>query len=146
MMNVTTTFMSFLFPFTSAIPVTISKDDSSTPRPLRRHQDTRIPLSGVDSDSPVIPSPPTRKGSWLSRPPPNERRQSCRRVNSRRRDWSDELEESEFHLPFPVASHDHERGGVPMGRMVSFREDVRVRPRIDTLFVEQGLMIDVDSE
>jgi hypothetical protein len=33
-----------------------------------------------------------------------------------------------------------------MGRMVSFREDVRVRPRIDTLFVEQGLMIDVDSE
>lgn len=44
--------------------------------------------------------------------------------------------------------HDHERGGVPgcVSRTVSFREDVRVFPRLDTSFVEQGLMIDVDEE
>jgi hypothetical protein len=50
------------------------------------------------------------KGSWIGKPR-SERRQSCRRVNSRR-DWSGELEESEFHLPFPVAVEEHERGPV----------------------------------
>lgn len=164
MINVTSTFVSFFFPFTNPIQIALPpKDDSlpsstsssvvSSPRISRRQLSTRVPLS-TDTETPAVaPSPPTRKGSWLSRPPRNERRQSCRRVHSsRRRDWSNELEESEFHVtPFPVASHDYERGGTPVVRTVSFREEMRDRVfrrprRIDTMFVEQGLMIDVDSE
>ena len=123
---------------------------SSLPRVLRRRQSTRYTVPSTSPDHPITPSPPTRKGSWISRPPRPERKQSCRRVNYKRRDWSNELEESEYsHLPFPVGIHDHERGGIPgcsVSRSVSFREDVRVLSRLDTSFVEQGLMIDVDEE
>jgi hypothetical protein len=153
MVNVTNTFVSFLFPFTTALPVTLaSKDDSSSssssPRiRIARQLSSRVAWSRSQPEvSAVAPSPPTRKASWLSRPPPNERRQSCRRINSRRRDWSDELQDSEFNLPFQVAPHDRERGGVPVERSVSFLEQVRIKPKIDTNFVENGLMIDVDSE
>jgi hypothetical protein len=88
---------------------------------------------------------PRRKGSWLGRPR-SEQRQSCRRVNSRR-DWSGELEESEYHLPFPVGD-ETQHGSLPVAtrRMVSFRDDVGGGlPRLDTS-LEHGLMIDMTMQ
>lgn len=94
----------------------------------------------------VIRTPPIprRKGSWISKPR-HERTQSCRRISSRR-DWSGELEESEYHLPFPVATEETERGGHGVvQRIVSFQDEKGGLPQLDTSFAGQGLMIDVDS-
>src|ERR1700743_1600374 len=110
MLNATNTVMSFILPFTTAVPVSLSRDTESSHslhRSLsRRHHTnsyTQYNEAGVDVILSIPTSPPTRKPSWVhntTSKPRNERRQSCRRVNSRR-DWSGELEESEYHLPFP---------------------------------------------
>ena len=145
-LHATSTFISHLLPFTPALPVSLSQDIDTL---LPSHS---IPLSpshksyshyheaGVDVDLCTPPDPPRRKGSWVSRSNGTERRQSCRRVNSRR-DWSGELEESDYRLPFPVSIEETERGG---RRMVSFRDEI-VLPRIDTSFIGQGLMIDMEQ-
>lgn len=155
--------MSYLLPFTTAVPVSLSREiDTSSQhsfaRTLSRSTDRgsypQFHEGGVDVvlRTPAgIGPPPRRRGSWINKPR-HERRQSCRRVNSRR-DWSGELEESEFHLPFHIAPEDTERGGwrAPARRMVSFLDEVdedgrgSYLPRLDTSFVGQGLMIDVES-
>jgi hypothetical protein len=61
-------------------------------------------------------------------------------VNSRR-DWSGELEESDYRLPFPIGLEETERGGE---RIVSFRDEI-ILPIIDTSFAGQGLMIDIEQ-
>jgi hypothetical protein len=108
-----------------------------------RESESQIETSKETRDMEIaeIPPIPSRKGSWLNKPR-NERRQSCRRIKSQR-DWSEELEESEFHLPFPITRAETERGGHPLtGKRVNFES---LLPRIDTSFVGQGLMIDVES-
>ena len=155
--------MSFLLPFTTVIPVSLSRDiDASSQRSLARslsrstdsNSYPQFNEGGVDVvlHTPAkLGPPPRRKGSWINKPNP-ERRQSCRRVNSRR-DWSEELEESEYHLPFHVAPEETERGGgrTPARRMVSFLDEVdedgggSYLPRLDASFAGQGLMIDVES-
>ena len=58
------------------------------------------------------------------------------------RDWSGELEESDFRLPFPIAPEDTKRGG--NGRTIRFRDEI-VLPRLDTLLAGQGFMIDMEN-
>jgi len=91
----------------------------------------------------IIPSTPPlirRNQSWLNkRRNSNERRQSCRRVNSRR-DWSGELEEHEYRLPFAIDLEETERGGLKPDE----GDGAMKLPRLDTN-VGQGLMIDLDG-
>lgn len=142
--------MSYLLPFTSAIPVDLSRDidlsssHQSIPRRSRNHNKSysRYHEAGVE----VILRTPQPKGNWINGSRNNpERRQNCRRVNSQR-DWSRELEESEYRLPFPVASEETERGGGSRRRTISFRDEI-VLPRLDNAFTNmgQGLMIDMEE-
>ena len=55
------------------------------------------------------------------------------------RDWSRELEESEYCLPFTVGAEEHERGA-RAGRVVSFRDEVCL-PMLDA-GISQGLGIE----
>jgi hypothetical protein len=144
--------MSYLLPFTAAVPVSLSRQNSRSSslerirRVLSRQTTyTQYNEAGVDI---ILRTPPvgapSRKGSWLGKPR-SERRQSCRRVNSRR-DWSGELEESEYHLPFPAAEDETQQVHRPNGRrMVSFQDDVNGGlPTLDTT-LSQGLMIDMEE-
>jgi hypothetical protein len=141
--------MSFIVPFTSAVPVTFTRevDSSSTHSNIsRRSHDHNGSFYSqyYEAGANLISRATQRKRNWINRPRTTERRQSCRRVTSRR-DWSGELEESEYLLPFPVAVEETERGGGGTRRMVSFRDEL-VLPRIDFTFMGQGLMIDIDVQ
>ena len=144
-LHATNAFISYLFPFTSAVPVSLSRD-IDTPSSSRsissshsRKLYSQYHEAAVDAILLAPPGPPRRKGSWISRSHGTERRQSCRRVNYRR-DWSGELEESDYRLPFPLGVEETERGR----RTVSFRDEI-VLPRIDTSVAGQGLMIDMEQ-
>jgi hypothetical protein len=145
--------MSYILPFTAAVPVSLSRDSTAQSWRIQAQSHERLSYTtynehGVDV---ILRTPPIprRKGSWLNKPR-HERTQSCRRVNSTR-DWSGELEESEYRLPFTVATEDSERGNgvsergnrVIPRRIVSFQDDVEGLPRLDTL--PHGLMVDVEE-
>lgn len=152
MLHATHTFISYLLPFTSAVPVSLTRQNShsSSPERIRRVLSrqtsyTQYNEAGVEV---ILRTPPveapSRKGSWLGRPR-SERRQSCRRITSRR-DWSGELEESEYYLPFPVAEESQQVRRPMERRMVSFQEDVNSGlPRLD-MTLGQGLGIDMAME
>lgn len=140
--------MSYILPFTTAVPVSLSRDSAAQSWRIQaqsgneRLSYTTYHEQGVDV---ILRAPPVprRKGSWVNKSR-HERTQSCRRVNSTR-DWSGELEESEYRLPFTVATEDSERGNrvTSPRRIVSFQDDVEGVPRLDTS--PQGLMIDVEE-
>src|SRR5947207_7925079 len=114
-LHATSTFISSILPFTSVVLASLSKDiDSASSNPKSRsrfHQSCpQYDKAGGDVVLRTPLCPPRRKGSWISRPHSTGRKQSCRRVNFRR-DWSGELEESDYRLPFLVGVEEIERGG-----------------------------------
>lgn len=138
--------MSYLLTFTSAVPVTLSRDVEAHSMSLSPEDRTLHPAykEGVDGII-YTPDRPRRNRSWINRPPRAERRQSCRKVNSRR-DWSGELEESEYSLPFPVAVEETERGSSTKPKVSSRDESCALSlPRVDTSIGGEGLMLDVEG-
>jgi hypothetical protein len=139
--------MSCFLPFMSALPDTLSQEvESGSSQASSRRSDENKSFSqcketGVDII--VRTSVLTRKGSRLVKPR-RERRQNCRRVKSRR-DWSGELEESEYRLPFPISLEEIERGGRPKSKgIATFSDEMKGRfpPTLDMSFV--GSMIDIE--
>jgi len=122
----------------------VPRDVSSQFQRLSRSSDAVSSMQDKEAGIEIQHNSGSRqKGSWIGKPR-NERRQSCRRVNSRR-DWSRELEESDYKLPFPVAIEETERGGGSTRRTVSFRDEVeeRLLPRLETLLGGDQLVINM---
>src|SRR5579864_1574369 len=134
--QVTGSIMSYLLPLTSFIPSITFVRRSESPESgffetatvsIKTSSDLIDNVSNCTPPEPIVsPTSLTRKQSWLRNPPRIERRQSCRRMSSRlSRDWSVELEESEYFLPFPLHWEERERG-----RMKCIHEDLT---RLDTV-------------
>lgn len=140
--------MSCFFPSISTLRDTLSQEvESSSPQTTSSHRShesksfSQCDETGVDIV--VRTSVLKRKGSRLGKPR-RERRQNCRRVKSRR-DWSGELEESEYRLPFPISLEEIERGGRSKPKRLALLPDEvkrRFPPTLDISFV--GSMIDIE--
>jgi len=142
--------MSILLPFTQTVPQTTTREATALPRTFSLRKSKQ---SVAEIDLPPTTPPdlalPERKRSWGIK-----RRPSWRRVSTlHARDWSCELEESEYNLPFELGAEEMERGSrTTRSRIVKFRDDTPIMthkdeylPALDTNLCAQGLGTDSRS-
>ena len=142
--------MSILIPIAQAVPQTITREATALCRSfsLRKSKysfaEIELPLT-TQTDLPL----PECKRTWTIKRRPSWRRVSALHV----RDWSSELEESDYCLPVELGADEMERvSGTTRSRIVRFCDDTPITthtdeypPALDTNSSIQGVATDLRS-
>jgi len=136
--------MSILLPIAQTVPQTITREATALCRSFSlrksKYSVTEIDLPLTTQTDLALPE---CKRTWTIKRRPSWRRVSTLHV----RDWSSELEESDYCLPVELAADEMERiSGTTRSRVVRFRDDTptithadEYPPAVDTNSSTQGL-------